>query len=368
MSLIATRVQDWIIDNPEFDKNMTRPLEYGALDFFVEQTERNNGILTPETIKRARESIGTTLKFPVINYDANVSIGNVRSCTIADSENTSALYTVVFTTYTFGFTMLKYLDHNNYISYRHDFNRKMEKYVRQLGIVLDQGAIAALTTNKTQVFRDDLGYTITGNVVDASWNQRTEILGDINPMMRANSYPGQLHVIGNIGVESLVRKLSQKDLYNDTNKRNEWADKIFHFSNQITNESGKYASGFAVESGNVSILTRHDRESLYGARSGVHEWDIVRLPIVNIPVSTHYYESVGDYSTTAGAATADQICSIKEYFGFSVDVAYVVAYNSNPDIVPNPIIQFQIEHGTGVGSPVYITNDAESPIPTTTTP
>lgn len=38
MSLIATRVQNWRIENPELDRNMFRPCEYGALDFFIEQT------------------------------------------------------------------------------------------------------------------------------------------------------------------------------------------------------------------------------------------------------------------------------------------------------------------------------------------
>lgn len=33
MSLVATRLQNWRIENPELDRNMTRPCEYGALDF-----------------------------------------------------------------------------------------------------------------------------------------------------------------------------------------------------------------------------------------------------------------------------------------------------------------------------------------------
>ena len=30
MSLIATRLQNWRVEDPEFDRNMTRPCEYGA--------------------------------------------------------------------------------------------------------------------------------------------------------------------------------------------------------------------------------------------------------------------------------------------------------------------------------------------------
>ena len=43
------------------------------------------------TSDRALVSIGNTVQVPVINYDENVQVSNVRSCVIADNENTSAL-------------------------------------------------------------------------------------------------------------------------------------------------------------------------------------------------------------------------------------------------------------------------------------
>lgn len=53
MSLIATRLQNWRVENPELDRNMTRPCEYGALDFFIEQTNAGNSILSPKLRERA---------------------------------------------------------------------------------------------------------------------------------------------------------------------------------------------------------------------------------------------------------------------------------------------------------------------------
>ena len=78
MSLIATRVQNWRVANPNFDKNMTRPQEYGALDFFIEQTNAANSIINPELRTKALNSMGTTVQIPVINYDENVQVSNVR--------------------------------------------------------------------------------------------------------------------------------------------------------------------------------------------------------------------------------------------------------------------------------------------------
>ena len=123
MSLVATRLQNWRVENPELDRNMTRPCEYGALDFFIEQTNAPSSIINPNLRDRAFASMGNTVQIPVINYDENVQVSNTRSCVIADNENTSALVTVVWATYSIGFTMVPAAYMNNEISYEHDFLR-----------------------------------------------------------------------------------------------------------------------------------------------------------------------------------------------------------------------------------------------------
>ena len=52
-------------------------------------------------------------------------------------------------------------------------------------------------------------------------------------------------------------------------------------------------------------------------------------------------------------------CAVKEYFGFSVDVAFLVAYNSDAAKVANPIIKAEIAArpvDQPLGMPVYVTN------------
>ena len=362
MSLVATRLQNWRIENPELDRNMTRPLEYGALDFFIEQTDAPNSIISPNLRDRAFASMGNTVQVPVIDYDGDVTVSNVRTCTIADNENTSALYTVVWTTYAVGFTMVPTLYMNNEITYQHDFERKMEKICRALATTLDSAAITALEAAKTQVYKDPLQYTVTSNVIEVPTQMSTEILGDLNPMMRANAYPGMLHIIGNAGVDSLIRKLAQHGVYNDVNKRMEYDNKVLHYTTQLANAQGKIGSLYAVADGNVGVLTRVDREALRRASANFHEWDVVRLPFIDLPVGSHYYTAVGDQSAIAGAASADMTCNVKEYFGFSVDVAFIIAYNSDPTTVANPIMKAQIAApaaNTPIAMPVYVTNAAD---------
>lgn len=364
MSLVATRLQNWRVENPELDRNMTRPCEYGALDFFIEQTNAANSILSPYLRERAFASMGNTVQIPVIEYDGNVQVSNQRTCVIADNENTSALYTIAWVTYSVGFTMVPAAYSNNEISYEHDFMRKMEKISRALANELDKGAVAALEANKTQVFKDLLQYQQVGNVIEVPTQMATEILGDVNPIMRANCYPEMIHIIGNAGVDSLVRKLAQHGVYNDVNKRMEYDNKVLHYTNNVANEEGKNGTFFAAVDGNVGVLTRVDREALRRARANFHEWDVVRLPYIDLPVGSHYYTAVGDQSAIMGDATADLTCAVKEYFGFSVDVAFVVAYNSDPETVANPILKAQIAApgaNTPIGMPVYVTNAAQFP-------
>ena len=362
MSLVATRLQNWRIEDPELDRNMARPLEYGALDFFIEQTDAPNSIINPNLRNRAFASIGNTVQVPVINYDGDVTVSNTRSCVISDDENTSALYTVVWKTFSVGFTMVPTLYMNNEIDYQHDFQRKTEKICRALATALDTDAIAALSAAKTQVYKDQLQYTVTSNVIQVPTQMATEILGDLNPMMRANAYPQMLHLIGNAGVDSLIRKLAQHGVYNDVNKRMEYDNKVLHYTTQLTNEANKIGTLYAVADGNVGILTRVDREALRRARSNFHEWDVVRLPFIDLPVGSHYYTAVGDQSSIAGDASADMVCNVKEYFGFSVDVAFIIAYNSDASNVANPIMKAEIaapETNTPLAMPVYVANAAD---------
>lgn len=363
MSLVATRLQNWRIENPELDRNMARPLEYGALDFFIEQTDAPNSIISPNLRNRAFASMGNTVQVPVINYDGDVTVSNVRTCAISDDENTSALYTVVWTTYAVGFTMVPELYLNNEISYQHDFERKMEKVCRALATTLDTAAIAALEAAKTQVWADSLQYQISSNVIIVPVQMASEILGDLNPMMRANAYPETIHLIGNAGVDSLIRKLAQHDVYNDVNKRMEYDNKILHYTTQLANAANKIGTLYAVADGNVGVLTRVDREALVRASANFHEWDVVRLPFVDLPVGSHYYTAVGDQSSIAGAASADMTCARKEYFGFSVDVAFIIAYNSDAEHVANPIMKAQIaapETNTPFAAqPVYVVNPSD---------
>lgn len=365
MSLVLTRIQN-IRANSNMDKFEYRPSRYGALNAFMVQSEDPTGILTEELKQKARTSIGNTLETPVINYDGTISIGNTRSVTIADSENTSKMVQITFTTYSWGFTIAPAMYMNNEIGIQKDFETKFMKYLYAFAKKLDEAAIAALAAAKTQVLKNKLLYDWSGNAINAKWTERENVFGDLEVMMGANDFYGQLHIVGDPGVESIMRKLQQHGLYNDVNKQNEFGTKVVHLTNNIAAAGGKYAQGYAVNAGSLGMLTRFERDCLLGTVSGDgHEWGIATLPLLNMPVGTYFYDSVGDYNAIAGAATADMTRTRKEHYGFAVDVAFLTAYNSAPSTLASPILAFNVSSEDAVyAKPVVVMNTEDNPVNT----
>lgn len=365
MSLVLTRIQN-IRANSNLDKFEYRPSRYGALNAFMVQSEDPTGILTEELKQKARTSIGNTLETPVIDYDADITIGSTRTLTIADSENTSKMVQITFATYAWGFTIAPAMYMNNEIGIQKDFETKMMKYIYAFAKKLDEAALATLAANKTQVLKNPLLYNWSSNAINAKWTERENVFGDLEVMMGANDFYGQLHIVGDPGVESIMRKLQQHGLYNDVNKQNEFGTKVVHLTNNIAAAEGKYAQGYAVNAGSLGMLTRFERDCLLGTVSGDgHEWGIATLPLLNMPVGTYFYDSVGDYNVIAGAATADMTRTRKEHYGFAVDVAFLTAYNSAPSTLASPILAFNVSSEDAVyAKPVVVVNSEDNPVNT----
>lgn len=365
MSLVLTRIQN-IRANSNLDKFEYRPSRYGALNAFMVQSEDPTGILTEELKQKARTSIGSTLETPVISYDADITIGSTRTLTIADSENTSEMVQITFATYAWGFTIAPAMYMNNEIGIQKDFETKMMKYIYAFAKKLDEAALAALAANKTRVLKNPLLYDWSSNAINAKWTERENVFGDLEVMMGANDFYGQLHIVGDPGVESIMRKLQQHGLYNDVNKQNEFGTKVVHLTNNIAAAEGKYAQGYAVNAGSLGMLTRFERDCLLGTVSGDgHEWGIATLPLLNMPVGTYFYDSVGDYDAIAGAATADMTRTRKEHYGFAVDVAFLTAHNSAPSTLASPILAFNVSSEDAVyAKPVVVVNSEDNPVNT----
>lgn len=365
MSLVLTRIQN-IRSTSNIDRFEYRASRYGALNAFMTQSEDPTGILTQELKDKARMSIGNTLETPVIDYDAGITIGNTRDLTIADSENTSRMVQISFATYAWGFTITPAMYMNNEIGIQKDFETKMMKYIYKFAQKLDEICLAKLSTEKTQVIKNPLLYDKTGNMINAKWSERENVVGDLGVVMAANDFYGIPHIVGDAGIESIMNKLQQKGLYNSINKQNEFGGKIVHLTNHMAATEGKYAQGYIVNSGSLGMLTRFERDCLLGTTSGDgHQWGIATLPLLGIPCGTYFYDSVGNFSNIGGAATADMDRTRKEHYGFAVDIALITAYNSDKTNLASPILAFNISSENATyANPVVVMNNAANPVHT----
>lgn len=404
MSLVLTRIQN-VLAQSNVDKYEYRASRYGALSAFMSQSDDPGGILTDDIKEKARTSTGKSLLTTVIDYDGGISISHDRPLVITDSENTSRHLQINFATYSFGFTIAPAMYMNNEIGIQRDFQTKLMKYVYKLAQVLDEAALAAIAAGKTTVINNSLLYDKTGNIINAKWTERENILGDLEVIMGANDFYAPLDIVGDAGIESVVKKLAQHGLYNDVNKANEYAGKTFHFTNNIakgayatssaagaafvnastwkgqptnskqandesyaaatalpavTAGSNLYARGYAISKGSLGMLTRFERDCLLGTVSGDgHEWGIATLPLLGLPVGTYFYDSVGDFSSIGGAGTADMVRTRKEHYGFAVDIAFVTAYNSDPTHNASPILSFNISsEDASYAKPVFVVNQS----------
>lgn len=406
MSLVLTRIQN-VLAQSNLDKNEYRASRYGALEAFVSQSNDPSGILTEDIKTKARNSQGKALISTVIDYDGGITISHDRPLTITDGENTSRHLQINFATYSFGFTMVPMLYQNNEVKYQEDFQKKLLARVYKLAQMLDEAALAAIAAAKTTVISNPLLYDATGNVINAKWTERENVLGDLGVIMGADDFYGDVDVVCDAGVESLVRKLAQHGLYNDVNKANEYAGKRFFFTNNIArgvyttkahssstgfvnvatnnwegqpnsptkqNANGSYATpsalpavtagsniygrGYAIGKGTLGLLTRFEPDCLARTRmADGHEWGMATLPILGLPIGTYFYESAGDFSGIAGEGSSHLVRTRKEHYGFSVDIAFVTAYNSDPSNIASPILPFTISsEDASYAKPVFVVN------------
>ena len=330
-------------NSPSLDQWTLRPSRYGGLDLYMMGNQEAGSIISQRLLREAASAVGRDVKVPVFDSET-VSIGSTRSVTIADSENTSQLYTVSFTTYSWGYTIVPSLFMNNEIDIQQDFERKFMKYYLQFLANVDTACLSSLSTNKNQVFADLLGtYTATGNVIQVSQALKDEILGDLTSIMNANDFYGApFRIVGNPGIQSQVAKMAEYSQFNQQDKTIQWLDKTFHYTNRLANAANRVATGYCVNPGSVGLVYRHEREALLGSSmpDGT-EWQMDTLPI-GLPIDTYFYYSKGDYNAIAGAASADMTRVRKLHYGYAIEIAYVTAYNTALGTYSNPIVQFEI--------------------------
>ncbi len=346
MSLVATLAQEFRVQSPRFDSAELRVTSAGAHNAFMRQTNGAQSFVTPELAQRAFTSTGRALKMPVINYK-DVTIRTTRPLTIAADENTSAFYTVVFTTLAYGFAMYPAQHYNNDIDMQTDFNKKYQAMIVKMKSTLEGLAVTAIDAAKTQVVGEVTGgHTFASNVVSETGIASLKdsyVIHDLDPMMQSNDFDlFNGDIIGNQGLNAITTRMEGFGEFNQEDKTLPFADKFWGYSNSIANAVGKSATGYAITDGTLGMLTRVEPDAIMGTRLGTsHEWGTVEIPMLGVNSGFYSYEAAVDASAL-GAHTSHLTRTGARFVDFAFDVAYIVGYNSDRATIPSGIVKFDV--------------------------
>jgi hypothetical protein len=347
MSLVQTLMQPLRTQYMgSLDKNEARSSRYGAWDFFNQDSKRPDSIYDTDIRAKIKNSFGNSVVIPVLDAKT-VTIGNVRSCTIADDENTSKLVTLTFATYSFGFTMYPSQYKNNDVKYQADFTRKLKNYLNQFAALLDSQSIATLEAAKNQFWTGIAAYyPEIADALQVTQAQKNDYYNNVQAIMETMDFYGKPHIISSTSGSPMVRRIAQQGAGNETNEQWQLAPYEFHYTNRIPNAVGIQSTQYIVQEGTCALETRVDPDSEMGASVGNQiQWAKVNVPLPNTPngieMGSLYREDCSDASALQ-AGTAGLTATKKESFQWSVDLVLSTAYNSDPANRYNPIVKTEI--------------------------
>ena len=350
MSLVSTLMQDLRSNYTNtFDKNELRESRYGALRFFQDEAA-NRPILDEESIANIRQSFNRDVVIPVLNAEAvTVSAAYVRTCAIVDSENTSALITLTFTTYGFGFSMSPSVNSENDVNYQRDFSRKMDKYLVQFASVLDTACVTQLETDKNLLWTNvaPAYYAEVADALQVPQAEKNDLFNKAESVMATMDFYGNNHIVGSTSLMPMVRRQQAQGDGNSTNEKFQFdllGGYKFWPTNRIANAVGVEATMYSVNAGSTGIWNRNDPDTRAGHTIGVDfkQWSTESMPVINMDMGSYYQQDCSDRSGIAGGASTGLTRSRVEGFEFSTDIVTLTSYNSNTATQYGPVVKYEI--------------------------
>lgn len=350
MSLVNSLMQPLRAEyQGQLDRNESRPSRYSAFDFFNEENSRSNSIFDGDIRAKIKGSFNNSVQIPVLNAN-NVSIGNIRSCVIGDSENTSQLVVLTFVTYVFSFTMYPSQYPNNDVGYERDFTRKLNDRLIKFAGILDTACVNALEVAKNQFWTNIAAYyPNVGNALQVTQAQKNDFYNNGQAIMDEMDFPNPVHIVGSTSNSPLVRRLDNQGSNNGINENFQLQPYTWHLTNRVANAVNVQSTGYLVQEGTCALESRIDFDAMMGNSIGDQmKWERVMVPIpgskYSVEMGAFYREDCGDGSNlqVPNTGVAGNTRTKKESFEWSVDMVFATAFNSDLVNRYNPIVKYQI--------------------------
>jgi len=346
MSLVKTYLQDIRANYPSnLDRDELRQTQTGLVTAVLAMTNSASSIVSPDLIAQAETSQGRNLDVPVMTK-GNITIKNVRSCTIGGDQSESDLVRVVWKTVVADVLMVPSQYEKNQIKYQFDLNKKIKETVEAFLVEIENDLDTAFDANKSQVYGSSIvgtKYPLVGSAIRVAPANLDFFFNDLEAINFADDFNDPtIRVIANHTVMPTVTKYINQGAGNNQNLQFQFAGKNFTFSNRISNGAGVLATGYFMPDGSVGMLTRVDVDARLGHKaSDGTEWMEETLPGLPFPVGIQYKSKCDDKSALEVAGLAHLTATMVEHWQISFDFAIITPYNSDLATKPNSIRKFE---------------------------
>lgn len=330
------------LPNP-VERDEWRFTRYGLLTATKEMTASPNSIITSDLKEKASVSEGRDLKIPVFKI-GDVVVKAVRSCAISDLENTTEMVTVNWVTLVADISMKKSEHHKNEVSYLEDLSRKLSIVDNAFAKAVEQLIYAKLDADKSQIYNSGLvgtKYPLVGNAMQVAVVDQEYFFNDLESIMEGDDfYSMPFKVLGHTTLKPDVKHYGNQGGNNDENLAYQFGGYDFRFSNHVTNGGGVKSTGFCMTDGSIGIMTRIAADSELGNKAGDGtEWGKTFMDKFGYEVGVMYKSKCDDISGQAGLEHLT--ASMVENWQFSIDVALLTPYNSDPLTIAGGIKKFE---------------------------
>lgn len=329
----------------KLDQHEHRIGQYGFLRMFQEDTPN---LLNARIIEAAKQA-ASHVQSAVVMKKGAVTVNNVRSCNISDKESESALVNFTWATVSYDFTMLPSQYYNNEIEYAEDMAQKMQEGDEALANVFDTSAFNAANAAKTvtDAYSPQTPYPVSGDAMYVTQDEKYDFYNQLKVIMKLHKFSsGRVNIVGSTMAEADVLRYGAdgslkvvNGAISDSDERFQLFGYNWKFSENIPAIAGIQSRIFASAPGSYGIMNWNPKAFQVGARttSGtIFELTPV-MPLTGM-VLGHQWKT--------DCLNGDQV---KEFHQFSTDVAFVTAYNSDPDDVASSIFEARIQQA-GSGS------------------
>jgi len=339
MSLAKTYLQDIRVNYPSnLDRDELRVTQTGLANAVLRMTDSSNSIISPDLKAKAELSQGRNLDVPVMTK-GNVTISNVRSCTIGGGQSESDLVRLVWKTVRADIMMVPSQYEKNEIGREFDLAKKIREVVEAFMVEIENDIDTALDTNKSQVYGSTIvssKYTPVGNALQVAPGDVAFFYNDLDAINLADDFNDPtVYIVSSHSIMPSVSQYINQGGTNATNTAFQFSGKNFTFSNRVTNGAGKLGTGYFMPDGSIGLLTRVDADARMSATAGDGtEWMEETLPGLPFAVGIQFKSKCDDKSALETAGLSHLQATLVQHWQISFDYAILTPFNS--DIATNP--------------------------------